>query len=69
MPFSNDELDALRAESLAHRMDTERVLVVERKKQAVRRLLALGTTLVLASIALFLVTTKDWGGLVGFIID
>jgi len=66
MAISHDELDALRAESHAHRMDTHKEDKTNRKKQAMQRWLMLGVMLVLASLAIFAVTSERWGGFAAF---
>ena len=66
MAISHDELDALRAESHAHRMDTHKEYETNRKKQAMFRWLMLGFTLALATLALFAVTSERWGGFAAF---
>jgi len=66
MAISHDELDALRAESHAHRMDTHKEYETNRKKQAMQRWLMLGAMLVLASLAIFAVASERWGGFAAF---
>lgn len=56
MLFFHDELDALRADSLAHRMDAHRILAMKRKALTVKRLLMIGATFMLASLVLMILS-------------
>ncbi len=62
MPFSDHELDMLRAESRTHRMALHGQLRAEIKRRTLRRRILLIVALILASIALLLTTASSWTG-------
>lgn len=64
MPFSHDELDALRAESLAHHTNTHTENEVVRKRQALRRKLLLAAMLLVTAFAMFVATSKHWQAII-----
>lgn len=64
MPFSEDELQALRAESHAHRMAIHNRLEAELKRRMMRRRLLLGVTLLAVSVGLFLLSSNRLEGVI-----
>lgn len=59
MPFSNEQWDTLRAQSLQHRIETANFLAAHSKRRMLRRLVFLGATLLIAALAL-LASASSW---------
>lgn len=63
MPFSHDELDALRAESLAHQSKSHREIDDVRNRYLQRRKLLLAILLLVTAFAMFVATADSWQAL------
>jgi len=64
MPFSHDELNALRAESLAHHSNKHTEIEDVRKRYLQRRKLLLAILLIVTACSMFLATADSWQALI-----